>query len=250
MGTSSGCPPVQLALNVEYPPCNAAAHRYSPATFSRSNRAACSLDPFALWAAFPPSLVARDCHDYYGSSATPRRQQRTVRLPRTQGFGGHRRGASHVHSSTGWQGRRPAIPRRHRHTHRNTRCGLAGPTNNRTGETIPSNNEDRAPRQPIAASFGAAARYRGFKHWFVSYAFLPCYRTRPAGGRPLLDRQGLLPPSTSPQVSDCPSASPGRYGGRRRAPFTPTRLMAPRGAVSLSAISNGAEITREQHSGP
>jgi hypothetical protein len=56
--------------------------------------------------------------------------------------------------------------------------------------------------------------YRGFKHWFVSYAFLPCYRTRPDGGRPLLDRQGLLPPSVPPRTSDCPSASPDRYGGR------------------------------------
>jgi len=36
--------------------------------------------------------------DYYGSSATPRRQQRTVRLPRTpEGVGGHRRDVSHVH---------------------------------------------------------------------------------------------------------------------------------------------------------
>jgi len=62
-----------------------------------SNRAACSLDPFALWTAFPSSLVGRYSHDYYGSSATPRRQQRTVRLPRAK-LGGHRRGASHVHS--------------------------------------------------------------------------------------------------------------------------------------------------------
>ena len=45
-----------------------------------------------MWPAFPTS-------DYYGSSATPRRPQRTVRLPRTRrgGSGGHRRDASHVH---------------------------------------------------------------------------------------------------------------------------------------------------------
>ena len=48
-----------------------------------SSRAGYSLDPFALQTAFPSSLVARDRHDYYGSSATPRRQQRTVRLPQT-----------------------------------------------------------------------------------------------------------------------------------------------------------------------
>jgi hypothetical protein len=48
-----------------------------------SNHAAYSLDPFALWTAFPSSSVGRYPHDYYESSATPRRQQRTVRLPRT-----------------------------------------------------------------------------------------------------------------------------------------------------------------------
>jgi hypothetical protein len=48
-----------------------------------SSRAACSLDPFALWTAFPSAMVGRDAHDYYGSSATPRRQQRTVRPPQT-----------------------------------------------------------------------------------------------------------------------------------------------------------------------
>ena len=100
--------------------------------------------------------------------------------------------------------------------YRNTARGLVRPISNRTNETVPNDNRDRAPQQPIAASFGAAVLYRGFKHWFVSYAFLPCYRTRPAGGGPLLDCQGLLPPSASPQASGCPSASPDRYGGRGR----------------------------------
>jgi hypothetical protein len=104
--------------------------------------------------------------------------------------------------------------------YRNTPRGLARPSDKRTDKTVPNKQRDRASQQPIAASFGAAVLYRGFKHWFVSYAFLPCYRTRPAGGRPLLDRQGLLPPSTSPQESGCPSASPDRYGGRGRG-FSP-----------------------------
>jgi hypothetical protein len=77
-----------------------------------------------------------------------------------------------------------------------------------------NSNQDQVPQQPTAASFRADSAYRGFKHWFVSYAFLPRYRTRPAGGGPLLDRQGLLPPSVPPRTSDCPSASPDRYGGR------------------------------------
>ena len=80
----SGRPPVQLALSVKYPlPVMGSSAPVFTSDLLPSNRAACSLDPFALWAAFPPSLVARDCHDYYGSSATPRRQQRTVRLPQT-----------------------------------------------------------------------------------------------------------------------------------------------------------------------
>jgi hypothetical protein len=100
--------------------------------------------------------------------------------------------------------------------YRDTARGLDHPNRKRSVETIPNSNRDRAPQQPIAASFGAAVLYRGVKHWFVSYAFLPHYRTQPAGGGPLLDRQGLLPPSTAPPASGCPSASPDRYGGRGR----------------------------------
>jgi len=46
--------------------------------------------------------------------------------------------------------------------YRNTARGLIRPINNRSDETVPSKNEDRAPQQPIAASFGAVPRYRGF----------------------------------------------------------------------------------------
>ena len=46
--------------------------------------------------------------------------------------------------------------------YRNTARGLARPISNRSAETIPINNRDRAPQQPIAASFGAAVLYRGF----------------------------------------------------------------------------------------
>lgn len=143
-----------------------------------TNHAAYSLDPFALWTALPPSPVARYCHDYYGSSATPRRQQRTVRLPQTHqlGFGGHRRGASHVHSYAGWQSVGAQLyPGDIAARYRNTARGLARPSENRTGETALSNNKDRASQQPIAASFGAAVLYRGFNHWYrFPYAFLPC----------------------------------------------------------------------------
>ena len=98
--------------------------------------------------------------------------------------------------------------------YRNPARDLDHPNSHRTDEMVLNSNQDRVPQQPTAASFRAVSVYRGFKHWFVSYAFLPCYRTRPAGGGPLLDRQGLLLPSVPPRTSDCPSASPNRYGGR------------------------------------
>jgi hypothetical protein len=98
MSTSGGRPLVQPALSVKYPlPESGNGAPVFTGDLLPSNRAAYSLDPFALWTAFPSSLVGRCSHDYYGSSATPRRQQRTVRLPRAK-LGGHRRGASHVHS--------------------------------------------------------------------------------------------------------------------------------------------------------
>lgn len=46
--------------------------------------------------------------------------------------------------------------------YRNPARGLNGPNGNRSVETIPMGKRDRAPQQPIAASFGAAVLYRGF----------------------------------------------------------------------------------------
>jgi hypothetical protein len=108
--------------------------------------------------------VARDCHDYYGSSATSRRQQRTVRLPR-----------AHQPGSAGTAGTFPTFthmpvgrvgaqlyPGGIAAGYRNTARGLDRPIEKRSAETIPNSNRDRAPQQPIAASFGAAVLYRGF----------------------------------------------------------------------------------------
>ena len=128
-----------------------------------SNRAAGSLDPFALQAAFPPSLVARDCHDYYGSSATPRRQQRTVRLPRTPKGSAGTAGTlpTFTHRPVGRVGAQ-LYPGGIAAGYRNPPRGLDRPNRKRSAETIPNSNRDRAPQQPIAASFGAAVLYRGF----------------------------------------------------------------------------------------
>ena len=108
--------------------------------------------------------MARDCHDYYGSSATPRRQQRTVRLPPTQGLGGHRRDAAHVHHQPVGRVGAQLYPGDIVARYRNAPRDLARPSTKRADETVPNRNEDRVSRQPIAASFGAAVRYRGFKH--------------------------------------------------------------------------------------
>ena len=73
------------------------------------------------------------------------------------------------------------------------RAASAARTEKRADKTDLNSNRDRASQQPIAASFGAAVLYRGFNHWYrFPYAFLPRYRTRPAGGGPLLDGRGPL----------------------------------------------------------
>ena len=66
--------------------------------------------------------------EYYGPSATPRRRQRTVRLPRTQGFGGHRRGASHVHQPSLGRVGTQLYPCGIAKQHRNPPSGLARAT--------------------------------------------------------------------------------------------------------------------------
>ena len=176
--------------------------------------------------------------DYYGSSATPRQQQRTVRLPQTpEGFGGHRRGASHVHHQPLGRAGVQLYPGGIAVQYRNTPHGLTRPTNNRADKTVPSNNEDRAPQQPIPASFGVAALSRGFNHWF-GFPTPFCLATAPdplAANRCSIVRGCSRPPShlrhqTAPQLLPAVAATGGGS-------FHPTRLMAPRGAVLDCATS-------------
>ena len=67
-----------------------AARQCSPATSSRPNVLRVRCDP-------SPCTGLSPARGPTGRSATPRRQQRTVRLPRTRRSGGHRRDVSHVH---------------------------------------------------------------------------------------------------------------------------------------------------------
>ena len=84
----------------------ATKRRYSPATSSPRIDAANTLDPFAMYTAFP-------CSDYYGSSAPLRRRRPATGLPRRTGR--DQRSGSHVPSRTLQRGRCPAMPLQPRH---------------------------------------------------------------------------------------------------------------------------------------
>jgi hypothetical protein len=175
MSTTSDRAPARLTTDMEYPLRSGNGAPVFTGDLLPSNRAACPLDPFALGTVLPPCPVGRDSHDYYGSSATPRRQRRTVRLPQTQGSGGHRRGASHVHSSTGRQGRRPAVPRGHRRAP--PQHGARPHPSEREPDGQDGPHRERGPSVPTAHSrqFLAGDESRGFNHWYrFPYAFLPC----------------------------------------------------------------------------
>ena len=93
-------------LATRHQPGRATTRRYSPATSSPRINAASTLDPFAMYTAFP-------CSDYYGSSAPLRRRRPATGLPRRDGR--DQRSGSHVHSQTLQRGRCPAMPLQPRH---------------------------------------------------------------------------------------------------------------------------------------
>jgi hypothetical protein len=177
MSTTSDRSPARLTLGVKYPLHTCSGAPVFTGDLLPSNHAACSLDPFALWAALPPSPVGRHSHDYYGSSATPRRQLRTVRLPESTNWGPAGTAGTlptFTHTPVGRVGAQlyPGDIAAH---YRNTARGLTHPSEYRTGETALTEYEDRASRQPITARFGAGDEYRGFNHWCrFPCAFLPC----------------------------------------------------------------------------
>ena len=129
MSTTSDHSPVRLASDFEYSLRSGNDAPIFTGDLLPSDRAACSLDPFALRTAFPPSPVGRYCHDYYGSSATPRRQRRTVRLPHTLAGSAGTAGAlpTFTHTPVGRVGAQlyPGDIAAH---HRNTARALTGPT--------------------------------------------------------------------------------------------------------------------------
>lgn len=154
---------------------SATARPCSPATSSRPTM------PRAHWTPSPCGRLSRPPRWVVTPTTTtsppPRPDGNGGRCacPEPAGFGGHRRDASHVHHQPVGRVGAQLYPGGIAARYRNTPRGLARPSKNRAGQTIPNSKRDRAPQQPIAASFGAAVLYRGFNHWYrFPYAFLPC----------------------------------------------------------------------------
>ena len=98
--------------------------------------------------------------DYYGPSATPRRQQRTVRLPQTPKSLAGTAGTLPTFTTDQSAGSAPSsTPEVSVALYRNTQ---RDPTQPKLSGTALNRDQDRVPQQPITASFGADAVSRGF----------------------------------------------------------------------------------------
>ena len=173
-------PVVQFRLHRSYPHgCLLevrpnAVHRYSPvAPFLAVATASYPLGPFAMCEAFPRS-------DYYGPSAPSYAHRRTTHPPEpAPPDGATGRGAARWFPRsllTDRQVRRPAMPLRYRHgyaagLHRGLEASDLNPT-----PKFPPRNEVlvRIAGQPKSTGLELAGDLRSFRHWFLSYAFLPC----------------------------------------------------------------------------
>jgi hypothetical protein len=201
MSTRSGfrCPLVQLALEVEYPLLrligagqrSASVHRRAPPI--QSCRVLTGplrpVDgfPVLLGGSLLPRLLRVLRHaptataDGAPAPNPPRRDRRAPpgRFPRSP--------------STGRQGRRPAVPRGHRRALPQHSTRPHPPDQQPSGRDGPERKP--GPSTPTAHSrqFRGCRPVSGLQPLIRSpYAFLPCYRTRPAGGGPLLDCRGPL----------------------------------------------------------
>jgi hypothetical protein len=179
--------------------------------------AANTLDPFAMWPAFPAP-------DYYGSSAPPRPRQPTTGLPtRLLAAAQARddRDGSHVHSRSVRRDRRPAMPLQHRRgyaadLHRGLLTGditqsRSSPPD--TTEALPT--RVRAATQPISARFELVALLRSVQppvpHVRLSVSLA---EPGPSGSTgPPRRCRGVLPPSPASPGSGCPQLQPGRCDG-------------------------------------
>jgi hypothetical protein len=148
--------------------------RYSPATSSHP------IVPRAHWTPSPCGRLSRPPR--WGVTPTTT----TGPPPRPGGNGGRCACPIPLAGSGGTAGALPTFthtpvgrvgaqlyPRGIAARHRNAARGLAA-RDRRADETVLSEYEDRAPRQPIAASFGAGDEYRGFNHWYLHHVSPSC----------------------------------------------------------------------------
>jgi hypothetical protein len=191
-----------------------------------SERAARSLPPFPMWPALPAS-------EYYGGSATPRRNSGRCACPDPNGSAGttgalptftNHRSAGSASSFTPVASPRSTATRR------------AATRAHGRARRPPHYKENRGPRQPIPASFGAVRWYRGFIHWFgfptpfcLAWVPGPLAATRHYVVGAALARAAHLSSRTAPSFSR-PSRRP------RAGPFIPPGWLAPRGARSTQPV--------------
>jgi hypothetical protein len=146
----------------------------------------------------------------HASSAIPRRQRRTARLPPSPRARWAPSGRFPRSRLTGRRGPRPALPRGHR---RLPQHGMRPPPpGSRNGRTRRSRS-----RTGTEHPNGTAASFRPLPS--LGAANTDSSRTPlclgPAPGPRAADRCSIVPHSTTPLVSDWPSKSPDRYGARR-----------------------------------
>jgi hypothetical protein len=115
--------------------------------------------------------------------------------------------------------------------YRNTARGLVRPISNQTNETVPNDNRDRAPQQPIAASFRGCCPVSGLQA-LVCLLRLSALLPHPARWRQTVARSSGAAPAlrrTSGLRLPHSFSRPLRRPGAR--PLTPPGHMAPRGAL-------------------
>ena len=233
------CPLVQLALEVKYPPVRhldarerrAGIHQRPPSD-QPCRVLTGPLRPADGFPALPGGALLPRLLRALRHAPTATADGAPAPNPPT-GLGGHRRDASHVHSYAGRQGRRPAVPRGHRRAPPQPGTRPRPPDRKTSGQDGPEQQPGPSTPTTHSRQFRGCCPVSGLQPLVrFPYAFLPRYRTRPAGGGPLLDVEGRLPPNAAPPASVLPSSFTRPLRRPGAGPLTPPGHMAPRGAVA------------------
>jgi hypothetical protein len=184
--------------------------------------------------------MARDCHDYYGSSATPRRQQRTMRLRRAPKGSAGTAGTlpTFTHMPVGRVGAQ-LYPGGIATRYRNTARGLDRPNRKRSAETIPKSNRDRAPHTAHSRQFRDCPCVSGLLT-LIRLLRLSALLPHPARWRSAAARSsGAAPALRRTSGIRLPLSFTRPLRRPKARPLTPPAHMAPRGAVPLAREAVG-----------